>query len=451
MKLLQSLPEQFVTSPIDNNDFQEYQNAIIHEWLQTITALVIALVPIFFVLDTFITPTILLPRFGVYRAISTLIALVQHLSVRRSKPSRWTFLNGYVVSLHVGGVIALMTVDLGGFQSGYYVGLIMVIIGANLLMPWRAIHTAVNASIIIVFYVAVNIITPASFAQATLTNNLFFLVGTSIIAVAINHVRYRLIQSEFSLLVQLKQARDSLWGEMEVAKDIQMALLPRTLRISGYDAAAMMVPATEVGGDYYEVFETARGDRYVAVGDVAGHGLNAGLVMMMAQTAVMTVIKNRPDCTPSTVIESVNRVLRENIGRLNSNQYMTMSVLKLEDDRITVAGHHQDLIVYRAGDGTIEIVEVPGTWLGIADDLSGFIKETDVLLSAGDAIMLYTDGLTEAKSASGEMYGEDRLRSVFRHNAVGRPREAVAAVISEVRAFQQSQSDDISAIVLKRR
>src|SRR5690606_37302721 len=116
-------------------------------------------------------------------------------------------------------------------------------------------------------------------------NNLLLLVSAGIIAVAITRLRHRLIANEFSLLVNLKQARDSLWSEMELARDIQLSLLPKKLDIYGYEIAASTQPAQEVGGDYYEVIETASGTRYVAIGDVAGHGLSAGLIMMMAQTS----------------------------------------------------------------------------------------------------------------------------------------------------------------------
>ena len=92
-------------------------------------------------------------------------------------------------------------------------------------------------------------------------NNLFFLCATGVIAVSINHVKHTLIKKEFILMVELKAARDSIWSEMELAKRIQTALLPDKERIKGYQIAAIMKPAREVGGDYYDIIETPKGEK----------------------------------------------------------------------------------------------------------------------------------------------------------------------------------------------
>ena len=273
--------------------------------------------PLFFVLDVLLVPHALLPRFGVYRFTSMAIALVQMLIVRRTEPSRWSYVHGYVMSVQVGGFIALMTVALGGFDSSYYAGLNLVIIGVNLLMPWKVIHSAVNAALILAMYVVFNAAAGQASDVNLVANNLFFLCATGILAVSINYVRYRLIQKEFSLLVTLKQARDALWGEMELAKRIQTALLPQKQQtVHGFETAVAMLPAREVGGDYYDIIETAAGDRWIAVGDVAGHGVDSGLIMMMAQSSIMTVIKGMPSAQPIDVLNTANLVLREDIKRL---------------------------------------------------------------------------------------------------------------------------------------
>jgi len=442
--------DTYTARAIDNNDFTGYQIGIIHDWLQTITALAFVLVPLFFVLDIFITPRELLPRFAVYRGISALIAFLQYLVVRNSKPNKYSYLHGYLMSLQVGGAIVLMTVDLGGFESGYYAGLIMVIIGVNLLMPWRATHTAANSALIIGMYVIFNLIAHPHFNGAAMANNLFFLCGNSIISVAINHVRYRLIQTEFSLLVQVKQARDALWSEMELAKHIQMALLPRHLQIKGYEIAVTMIPAMEVGGDYYDIIETVNGERYVAIGDVAGHGLDSGLIMMMAQTSVMTVIKGRRVSKPVEVLDTVNNVLRENVGRLGSNHYMTMSILKLGDRGLTVSGHHQDILIYRAAEKRIEVVQTEGSWLGITDSLSEYLSTKEIPISNDDVVLLFTDGLTESRDENEDLYGQDRLEEVFARVAHSPVPAAAATILEDVQNFQHTQTDDMTLMILRK-
>ncbi|HTP58501.1 MAG TPA: PP2C family protein-serine/threonine phosphatase, partial [Spirochaetia bacterium] len=424
---------------------------IMHDWLRTLTALAIVPVPVFFILDYFMMPAGLLSLFAIYRIISTVLALGQFLVVRNTPPSRLSFVHGYFISLQVGAIIALMTVDLGGFNSTYYAGLTLVIIGVNLLMPWRATHTAVNAVLILSMYIVFNVAAGKPFDQAKLTNNLFFLTSTAVLAVAINHVRYNLIEKEFSILVKLKKARDALWGEMELAKRIQTALLPqRKGGIRGFDSAVTMLPAKEVGGDYYDIIETDTGDRWVAIGDVAGHGVDSGLIMMMAQASIMTVIKGNPDAQPLDVLATTNSVIKEDIGRLGSNHYMTMMVVKLEDDCMIVAGHHQDVLLYRSSRGSVTAIPTKGTWLGITDQIESFMEVKRIEITDNDMALFFTDGVTEGANADGEMYGQERLQQVFAQCADLPVEKALERILDDVRAFQVDQEDDMTLILLKK-
>jgi len=443
--------EAWTSRAIDANDFADYRNGIMHDWLSTLTALAVVLVPLFFILDYFMMPAGLLSRFAIYRLISTVLALAQFLVVRNTQPARFSYLHGYFISLQVGAIIALMTVDLGGFNSTYYAGLTLVIIGVNLLMPWRATHTAVNAALIVGMYVAFNLIASKPFDQTRITNNLFFLVSTAVLAVAINHVRYNLIEREFSLLVRLKTARDALWGEMELAKRIQTALLPqRKGGIRGFESAVTMLPAKEVGGDYYDIIETDAGDRWVAIGDVAGHGVDSGLIMMMAQASIMTVIKGNPSAQPLDVLSTTNSVIKEDIGRLGSNHYMTMMVVKLEDDCMTVAGHHQDILLYHYSRGSVTSIPTKGTWLGIADQIEPFMEVKRIEIEDNDMALFFTDGVTEGANATGEMYGQERLQKVFAQCTDLPVERALERILDDVRAFQVDQEDDMTLILLKK-
>ena len=439
-----------VSEAVGRSDFNAYQTSLIHQWLRTVTALVFGLVPFFFLLDIVMLPGDLIPRFAVYRGISTAIAFSQFIIIVRTLPSRWDYIHGYFASTQVGAVIVLMTVDLGGFNSGYYAGLILVMIGVSLVLPWRGHHTAVNALLIILMYIGANLLWEQPYDSELLISNLFFLSSAGIIAVAITELRYRLIANEFSLLVELKHARDSLWSEMELAKEIQMSLLPKSPSIHDYDVAAFMQPAKEVGGDYYEIIETPCGNRYIAIGDVAGHGVSAGLIMMMAQTSLMTVLKDNPDCSPEHALESINSVLRENIGRLGSDHFMTMSVLKLGKDSIEFAGRHQDIIIYRAATRSVEIQPTSGTWLGIADVTRGFFTTTQIQMNEGDALLLFTDGLTEAENSQKQMFGQERLVGTFIETASKAPSEVIQDIVARVEGYQDSQSDDMTLVVVKK-
>ena len=442
-----SVEEQAI---IGAKDFDQFLNRIIHDWLKTLTFLVIALVPLFFILDYFIVPKDLLKQVGIYRLIATLIVIIQYFIIRLTKPSRLSYLHGYIVSVVVGGVIVLMTRDLGGFYSSYYAGLNLVIIGVNLLLPWRAKHSALNSGIIIFLYIFANILGISDYRTNHLINNLFFLCATSIIAVSINYVKHLLIKKEFYLMCELKIARDSIWSEMELAKRIQTALLPDKQKIKGYEIAATMIPAKEVGGDYYDIIETPKGDKWVTIGDVSGHGVDSGLIMMMAQTSILSKVNDNGSCGPSDMLESINGIIRENISRLGSDHYMTMMAMRLNQSEMTLAGKHQDLIIYRSALNKTETITIPGTWLGITDDIKTSLTELTIEINTGDIVLLFTDGITEAANAGGEMFSQERLAQALNKYAdlpVGKLRDKI---IEEVMSFQEEQLDDMTLVVIKK-
>ncbi len=434
----------------DVTDFDKYSSSIIHEWLKTLATLAFILVPMFFILDYFTMPEELLERFGIYRIACTLILIIQYVVVRQTEPSRLSYLHAYFISVIVGGMIALMTVNLGGFDSSYYAGLNLVIVGVNLWMPWKALHSAINSFIVIGMYISLNATAGQDYTPSILINNLFFLCATAIIAVSINRVKHKLVKKEFYLLVELKKARDALWSEMELAKRIQTALLPLKEKMKGFDIAATMVPAKEVGGDYYDIMETPKRDKWVAIGDVSGHGVDSGLIMMMAQTSMMSMVNNLTDCKPSEVLNSVNKVIRENISRLGSDHYMTMMAIRLDEDQMTIAGKHQDVLIYRYALNKTEVVSTQGTWLGISDDIGKYLKDITVKMNNGDIVLLFTDGITEATDKNGEMYGQAGLENALNQYADLPVGKLLDKIIKEVKAFQEEQSDDMTLVVIRK-
>jgi sigma-B regulation protein RsbU (phosphoserine phosphatase) len=391
-----------------------------------------------------------LPRFGVYRLISTLICLAQYFVIRNTRPGNSSYYHGYFVSINVGGAIALMTVDLGGFNSSYYAGLNLVIIGVNLLLPWRALHSAINSLAIIAMYVIFNIMAGLDYSAPVLANNLFFLCSTAIIAVSINLVKHKLVKKEFFLLVELKKARDALWSEMELAKRIQTALLPDREKIRGYEIAAAMFPAKEVGGDYYDIIETPKGDKWVTIGDVSGHGVDSGLIMMMAQTSISAMVGNCSECQPSEVLRRVNHVIKENIARLSSDHYMTMMAIHLNESQFTVAGKHQDIIIYRSALNKTEVISTNGTWLGITDNIEKYLIDYTEKIEYGDIVLLFTDGITEAANKDGEMYGQERLEQSFNQYADLPVDRLCDKIVEDVKDFQEEQFDDMTLVVIKK-
>ena len=444
--------------------FQRYLDGLVHAWLGTVSALGFTLVPLFLVLDLFTAPRELLPRFALYRGLATGLCLAVFVLLRNTRASRWSFVHGYVISAVVGGSITAMTVELGGFDSRYYAGLNLVIAGVNVFLPWRPAHSAANGMMVVVMYAAANALWGGPFDRSVLAGNLFFMVSTVVIAVAITYARLELVRREFELRSelldanallehsreQLEEARDALWGEMEVAKRIQTALLPIDQRAGPYEVAAGMFPAAEVGGDYYDIIAAPGDRRWIAVGDVSGHGVESGLVMMMTQTAILSLVRQEPPLGPAGVFRGVNGVIWENLARLGGNRYMTLNVVRLDDEGLTLAGKHQDILVWRQAEQRVETVSNEGTWIGVVPELGDACPESFVPLAPGDTALFFTDGVTEALDASGEMYGEERLAAAFAHASARPPALAIGAILEEVARFTPDQTDDMTLLIVRK-
>jgi sigma-B regulation protein RsbU (phosphoserine phosphatase) len=454
-------------APLDSPEFEDaferHLDGLVHAWSQTVAGLAMVLVPTFLLLDYFTMPPHLLGRFVWYRGVVTAALLAQFVIIRRTRPSRWSFLHGYLFTATVGGMIIWMTVDLGGFNSSYYAGLNLVI-AASIFLPWRGLHSGLNAFAVLFTYALANAIWGGPFDRQLLLNHFFFLGSLAIVAVATASVKHGLIVNEFRLRAELvasnsslersqrelKAARDALWGEMEVAKRIQTALLPQNRRVGSYDVAARMLPAAEVGGDYYDIIDGEQDDSWICIGDVSGHGVESGLVMMMTQTSILSMVQENPRRTPAEVFTAVNGVLNENINRLATSRYMTLNVVRLGDEGFVLAGKHQDVLVWRSATSRVETISNDGCWIGVAEELDGRVTDLAVPMDEGDVALFYTDGVTEAMSATGEMFGDERLAAALARVA-GRPLEAaLEALFAEVAAFQGTQDDDITMMLVRK-
>jgi phosphoserine phosphatase RsbU/P len=448
--------------PAPRGEFDLYHDGLVHRWCATVALMGAILVPCFLVLDFFTMPPEVFGKFALYRAAVTGVVLVQLAVIRLTRPSRWSFLHGFLFTALVGGMIVVMTMDLGGFNSSYYAGLNLVV-AANLLLPWRASYAAANSLVTLLMYVLGNALWGGAFDRATAVNNVFFLSSMVVAAVATATAKFELIQSEFAaraeLLVanrnlersraELKAARDALWGEMEVAKRIQTALLPQDRHVGAYEVAARMLPAAEVGGDYYDILEAGEGRHWIAIGDVSGHGVESGLVMMMTQTSILSLVRENPDITPAGVFHEVNGVLVENISRLRAHRYMTLNVVRLTDDALTLAGKHQDVLVWRRRARAVEVISNEGTWLGIVPDTRGHVADHAVPMGPGDVALFFTDGATEAASASGEMFGESRLAAALARVAEEPLGRALEVLFAEVAAWSAQQDDDVTMLLVR--
>jgi sigma-B regulation protein RsbU (phosphoserine phosphatase) len=254
---------------------------------------------------------------------------------------------------------------------------------------------------------------------------------------------------------RLKAENFRMSAELDVTRRLQQMILPRQAeleKISELDIAGFMESADEVGGDYYDVVQHD-GKIKIAIGDVTGHGLESGVVMLMAQAAVRTLIANG-ESDPVKFLNSINRVIYDNTRRMQSHKNMTLVLLEYEAGILKLSGQHEELILIRA-DGKVELIDTIdlGFPLGLEPEISSFVAETQVYLKSGDMAVLYTDGITEAMNNRKEQYGAERLYTLLSQHRQRSATEVYRVVIEDVRQHigDHKLFDDLTLVVLKQK
>ncbi len=256
-----------------------------------------------------------------------------------------------------------------------------------------------------------------------------------------------------ALYEQLKVENLRMGAELEITRQLQKLILPtpeELAAVSGLDIAGYMEPADEVGGDYYDVLAD-NGHVKIGIGDVTGHGLESGMVMLMTQMAVRTLL-NSGESDPVRFLDILNRTLYANVQRMGTDKNLTLSLIDYADGEVKLSGQHEEMIVMRRS-GELELVDTVdlGFPIGLDDDIADFISQTTIPLEPGDGVVLYTDGITEAENIDGEQYGLDRLCDAVREHWP-QPAECIKeAVVADVREHigEQEVYDDITLVVVK--
>jgi hypothetical protein len=235
--------------------------------------------------------------------------------------------------------------------------------------------------------------------------------------------------------------------ELETARGIQSSILPDLPpRLHGVDLAHAYLPATEVGGDFYDVLALNDGRLAVAVGDVAGHGVSSGLVMSMAKSALAVQVTFNPEV--AAVFATLNRMVYQTARkRLLTTLCYVLLDPKSRELLYASAGHLFPYVVSpQGGVHALESVAYP---LGVRGELA--VLPRSACLDAGDILFLFSDGLVEARTEHGDEFGFERLeRSLARH--AGEAVEAVRdGVLADIQRFtgHHPREDDQTILVLK--
>jgi phosphoserine phosphatase RsbU/P len=249
-------------------------------------------------------------------------------------------------------------------------------------------------------------------------------------------------------LKETTAAKERLESELKVARRIQMGMLPRSAAGGkGFELTATLVPARAVGGDLYDHFIQDGARVFFMVGDVSGKGVPAALFMARTKTLLEAIAFREPDL--AVVLKEMNRIL----GSENeAGMFVTALLCTLDTTNGDVAfacgGHEPPIIVPSGGDPAALPAE-GGPVLALLDAAEYPVNR--VRLEPGDALVLYTDGVSEAQDVAGEFFGPERLRAAAAAGRPGGTPGLTGSVLSAVRSFagEAAQSDDITILTVK--
>lgn len=246
--------------------------------------------------------------------------------------------------------------------------------------------------------------------------------------------------------------RRRILDELTVATELQKQLFPA--EIPAFDDLNVMVknrPATELGGDSYDFVES-KDKIYFYVGDVTGHGTTAALIMSMVNAMIDTFAGFLDSARE--IIVNTNKNLKRHI---KTSMCMTLVMLcwdKTAKKMTYVGAGHEHILVYRKATGQIDDIVSGGTALGMMEDVSQTAKEQEIVLNKSDIIVLYSDGITEAKSKTGELYGLERLKKSLTEYGSQYSSPGVCHHISQdLAAFvgDESQIDDMTLMAIEKK
>lgn len=280
--------------------------------------------------------------------------------------------------------------------------------------------------------------------------------GLGLMAVALRKLASRVIGQQNRLRQLIEELTDALKAktaflalqqELDIAARIQKSVLPKPMEpTERFEIAGRMIPAKEVGGDYYDFFMLGPDRLAMTVADVSGKGVAAAFFMAITRTLLRATTALVTD--PSTTINRLNEILSADNDEA---MFVTMfyGVVNLQTGELVyVSAGHNPPLLRRAAGGLEVLPQTGGVALGVVEGFEFPSKR--VMLGAGDTFFMFTDGVTEAARVDGSLYGDDRLEALYGGLANDRPAGVIDAVVADVRVFENGapQADDITCVAL---
>lgn len=257
----------------------------------------------------------------------------------------------------------------------------------------------------------------------------------------------RAVEAQRQAVAAQREAARHAAHELEIARQVQARLFPQRLpELQSLEYAGACVQTRQVGGDYYDFLDLGQSRLCLVLGDIAGKGIAAALLMANLQANLRSLCATA-GAQPEHLLQSVNRLFYENTSE---SAYATLFYSEFDDRtcqlRYVNCGHLPALVVQK--DGTVTRLSSTTTVLGLFPVWP--CSSAEMQLNPGDLFAIYTDGITEAVNAHDEEFGEERLLDVMAGARAESPSNIVAAVFDEVRRFSGNQQrDDVTMIVAR--
>jgi len=257
--------------------------------------------------------------------------------------------------------------------------------------------------------------------------------------------------TQASLAVERARLQQEIWKkkrleeEVAIARKIQVSLLPHTApEIEGFVLAGMNEPSSEVGGDYYDFIPLATGGLGLAIADVSGKGIGAALIISGVRAALRGEIRH--NLQPHQVIHKVNHFVYEST-EMGSFVTAFYGILIGKQFTYVNAGHNPPILIHN--DDRLELLESGGLILGFEEEQ--YYEQGMVTFKAGDSLLFYTDGVTEAMDPGGVEYGLDKLIRTLRETKGMKAQERIKSIHRSVAAFSHGSKewmDDLTLMLL---
>ncbi len=260
------------------------------------------------------------------------------------------------------------------------------------------------------------------------------------------------ISIENARLYENMKEKSRMETELGLGRQIQQGLFPREIpRIEGLELAGRAIPAKEIGGDYFDFISIDKELLDIVIGDVSGKGVPAGLVMVMAKTIVHSLALERK--TPKQILLAFNQLMQQQV---EADRFMSMLYFRWDSKQKRLyysSAGHEHILIYRAQDERCEAILSGGVILNMLPpgEIDEVITEQELDIKAGDIVVLYTDGITEAMNREEEFFTQERLKaSIERYGADSAP-VVLEGIFADVNSFIKDtpQYDDITLVVMK--